>query len=489
MLRTGTLFLRVMFAITLTCTGAIAQLTDPIPAKIPIGPQAVELQTVASGLVSPIGMSSLPAVQSAGPGLLIADQTGVVRLIQNGQLQSQPFLDLSSLLNPLQPGYDERGLLGLTLSPGFGNPGSPGYGKLYTYQTEPVSKPADFTVPMPTGVNFNHQNVLTEWTYNFATNQVNTGSPRDVLRFDHPQFNHNGGTIGFGPDGYLYIGSGDGGAANDQGNGHAPQGNGQYTVTVLGKVLRIDPLAPAGSPGSVLANGNIVSANGQYSIPVDNPFVAKGGGLKEIYAYGLRNPYSFHFDQPSGRLILGDVGQNSIEEVDVVTNGGNYGWHLKEGTFSFAVNSSGTGIVTANIPGTPNFLTDPVLEYDHDEGIAVIGGFVYHGSAIPALNGKYIFGDLSTTFASPSGRLFYGDLATGQINQLIIGAGNRNLGIYLKGFGQDANGELYVLGSTVLGPSGTGGVVYQIVQVPEPATVSMLALGGVCVMLFRRRPA
>jgi glucose/arabinose dehydrogenase len=214
-----------------------------------------------------------------------------------------------------------------------------------------------------------------------------------------------------------------------------------------------------------------------------------GGGLAEIYAYGLRNPYSFHFDLPSGRLILGDVGQNSVEEIDVVSNGGNYGWHLKEGTFSFAVNSSGTGIVTADIPGTPNFLTDPLIEYDHDEGIAVIGGFVYHGSAIPALDGKYIFGDLSMGFASPSGRLFYGDLATGEIRQLIIGTDNRSLGIYLKGLGQDANGELYVLGSTALGPSGTGGMVYRIVPVPEPATVLLLALGGLAFFSRRRRQA
>jgi len=130
-----------------------------------------------------------------------------------------------------------------------------------------------------------------------------------------------------------------------------------------------------------------------------------------------------------------------------------------------------------------------VLQYDHDEGIAVIGGFVYHGSAMPALNGKYIFGDLSMGFAAPTGRLFYGDLATGQINQLIIGTGNRSLGLYLKGLGQDATGELYVLGSTVLGPSGTGGVVYKIVQVPEPATVSLLTLGGLYLVSRRRRQA
>ena len=384
-------------------------------------------------------------------------------MIQNGVLQSTPLIDMSSQIVPLMPGYDERGLLGLAFDPDFNNPASPGFHKFYTQSTQPVNGPADFTVPMPPNTPFNAQTVIEQWTVSAQNTLIVDPSipPRVIMRIDKPEFNHNGGTIAFGPDKDLYIGTGDGGGANDVGAGHNPTiGNAQDTSVALGKMLRID------------VHGNN-SANHQYGIPADNPFV-NGGGLPEIYAYGLRNPYSFSFDKATGNLIVGDVGQNNIEEIDQIIKGGNYGWHIKEGTFLF---NPTTGGVTANSPGSPAGLIDPLAEYDHDEGIAVIGGFVYHGAAIPQLDGKYVFGDLSRSFAAPGGRLFYADLSTGLIQELKIGETDRALGLYLKGFGEDANGELYVLGSTTLGPTGTTGVVMELTAVPEPATVVLLGIG------------
>jgi hypothetical protein len=242
---------------------------------------------------------------------------------------------------------------------------------------------------------------------------------------------------------------------------------------VLGKILRVD------------VGGNN-SANHQYGIPADNPFVG-GGGVPEIYAFGFRNPFRFEFDGPTGDLLAADVGQNKIEEIDRVVKGGNYGWHVKEGTFLF---DPVTGGVTANSPALPAGLIDPLAQYDHDEGIAVIGGFIYHGTQLPGLTGKYVFGDFSTSFGAPDGRLFFADLDTGLIQELTIGLNDRRLGLFVKGFGQDANGELYLLGSTALGPDGTTGVVLEIVPVPEPAAVVLLAIGMLSVIAYsvaRRR--
>jgi glucose/arabinose dehydrogenase len=443
LIRGGLVFL---LAAPLTCVRPPA----PVVGPIPVGPAAVDVQTVASGLVSPVYLTG------AGDGsdrLFIVDQIGLVRLFTGGQLVAQPFLDVRSRLVSLSVLYDERGLLGLAFHPGFGDANSPGFRRLYTYQTEPAGGPADFTEAMPSGARFDHQNVVTEWQVDpNAPDTVDPHSARDVMRIDHPQSNHNGGQLLFGPDGLLYIGSGDGGAGNDVGAGHSPQGNGQDTTNVLGKILRIDPLPPMLTSAAVGPAG----ANGQYRVPADNPFVA-GGGLPEIFAYGFRNPYQFSFDAATGDLIAGDVGQNTIEEVDIVVKGGNYGWPIKEGTFLF---NRQTGVASPDSPGKPTDLIDPVLEYDHTQGEAVIGGFVYRGSAIPALVGLYIFGDLQHAGA---GRLFYGDLAAGQIRALIVGPDNGGLGVLLKGFGADRQGELYALGSPVLGPAGTGGVVRKLI--------------------------
>jgi len=241
---------------------------------------------------------------------------------------------------------------------------------------------------------------------------------------------------------------------NDRADGHGATGNGQNKNTVHGSILRIDPLDPA-----TTTSPDTVSVNGKYRVPADNPFVGVDG-VDEIYAYGFRNPWRFSFDSLTGDLVAADVGQGQIEEIDIVHVGGNYGWNLKEGTFSF---DPETGTVNDGANRLPEGLIDPVAQYDHDEGISITGGFVYRGSAIPDLRGKYVFGDFSSGFFQADGRLLYADLATGLIQEFIIGLDDRNLGLYVKAFGQDAYGELYLLAGGALGPYGDIGVILKIV--------------------------
>lgn len=416
------------------------RITDPIAAKIPKGNLTIELQTVADGLVSPIGT----AVPDDGSGrLFVYDQVGLIYVLQNGSMLPVPLLDLRDRLIPLQAGYDERGLIGLALHTNFAQ-----FPLIYTYTSETNRPTADFPIAMPSGSTNDHQQVIAEWRIDTAdSNRVDSASRREILRLDKPQFNHNGGTMRIGPDGFLYFGVGDGGAADDQGDGHSPGGNGQDKSKILGKIGRIDVDARS-------------STNGQYGVPTDNPFVGQAGVAPEIYAYGFRNPYSFSFDRQTGDLYLGDVGQNDVEEIDKVVKGGNFGWSIKEGGFFFDPNGTNDGFVTSvPVRDVPPDLIDPITQYDHDEGIAVIGGFLYRGSAVPSLSGKYVTGDLAGT--NNQGRLFYFDGT--QLSEFQIGTNGRPLGLFLKGFGQDAAGELYVLGSTNIGPSGTAGMVLKIV--------------------------
>jgi hypothetical protein len=194
--------------------------------------------------------------------------------------------------------------------------------------------------------------------------------------------------------------------------------------------------------------------------------------VHEIYAYGLRNPFRFCFDGPSGRLIVGDVGQNNVEEVDFVEAGKNFGWNAREGTFLFDPND---GSVMPDPLPDPAF-TSPVLEYSHADGDAVIGGFVYHGSGVPALTGFYVFGDLagSDDSGGGDGRLFYSDFNSGLIQQLRIGNPEHDFSQFIKGFGVDDSGEVYVLGDSNIGPSGNSGAIYKIV--PIAATPAILNL-------------
>lgn len=479
-------------ALLMAVPAAEAQLADPIPDPIIPGDVSVELGLVADGMAAPNYLTH------AGDGtdrLFVVDQAGTVELIKNGVRTAQPFLDLSGRLVELglfgtqDPfgDFDERGLLGLAFHPGFADPGSAGYRKLYTYSSEPGS---DHTFPGGP----NHVSVIAEWQVDQANpDQVDPTTRREVLTLDQPQFNHNGGMVAFGPDGYLYVSLGDGGAGDDQGTGHSATGNGQDPSNLLGSILRIDPLDPAANPGSA----DPLSANGRYRIPADNPFLGDpnpGTSVDEtrdeIFAYGFRNPFRFSFDvdpatnqitaNTTGQLIVGDVGQNHIEEVDIVTAGGNYGWNTKEGTFLFDPNGGSSGFVTADSPGSPADLIDPVLQYDHDEGLSVLGGFVYRGSAIPDLQGMYVFADFSTSFFEPRGRLFYADLDTGEIRELLPG-----LELFIKGLGRDAAGELYVLAGPNLGPFGDHGNVYRLV-IPEP-TAGVLMLAGAAALQRRRR--
>ena len=414
----------------------------------------MELQTIASGLTAPNDLTSV------GDGrLFVNQQDGRIRIVKNNALLATDFLDLSARLIS---STGERGLLGLAFHPGYTDPSSPGFRKFYTYTSEPVTGAADVTVPKTTA--FDHQSVVAEW-------QVSAGNPdladpasrREVMRVDEPQANHNGGKLTFHPeDLYLYIGLGDGGASNDVGDGHNNiTGNGQDLTTVLGKILRIDPLDPALTSGSA----DPVSINGHYRVPASNPFIGSGTSVHEIYAYGLRNPFRFSFDALTSQLIVGDVGQNNIEEVDFVEAGKNYGWNRKEGSFLFDPNDGSIMPDTSPDPA----LTDPVLEYSHEDGSAIIGGFMERGSSVPALSGQYIFGDFSAPDTG-TGRLFYSDFSGGLTQELRIGDPERDLGIFLKGFGQDDNGDVYALGD-----GSGGGFVYKIVSIPAVPTILNLS--------------
>jgi glucose/arabinose dehydrogenase len=320
--------------------------------------------------------------------------------------------------------------------------------------------------------------VISEWRVKRPGAQTLTFDPtsrRELLRIDEPQFNHNGGSLAFGPDENLYISVGDGGEADDLARGHAAGGNGQSLApgNVLGKVLRIDPRGHN-------------SRNGRYGIPAGNP---RTGGEREIFAYGFRNPFRMSFDSRSGALYVGDVGQNDVEEVDVVTAGRNYGWPVKEGTFLFANRDTcdpahGKGCAYQDSPGSPAGLTDPLAQYDHvdtpdlatETRVAVIGGYVYRGSRIDRLQGRYVFGDYSGEIGTPvAGHLFTLDNQNKVVEVKVpsrIGPDGRSaLGIAVLGFGQDAEGELYVLANrsgTLADPGlttvpGTSGEVLKLV--------------------------
>jgi glucose/arabinose dehydrogenase len=440
------------------------------------GDITILLQPVATGLAAPDYGISPPGDSTR---LFVVEQSGLLRVIQNGALLPTPALDISSRVTPpLVPSNpnDERGFLGLAFHPGYTNPASPGYQTLYTYNSEQISGGTNATYLVPNGATNTYRNVLNEWKIS-STNAsvVDPTSRREIISFGKNAGNHNGGTITFGPDGYAYLALGDGGNANDVGPSHiVPGGNAQNLSTPLGKMLRFDPVNPALTPSS----SDVVSSNGQYRIPATNPFQG-AGQVPEIYAYGLRNPYRFAFDHVTGDLIEGDVGQNNVEEINRIVLGGNFGWPIKEGDFLFnqtngPAGPAGTvGTPPGNrSPGLPAGLIDPIsgtmatLEYDHNEGISIIGGFVYRGIAIPELYGKYIFGDLALV-AVPvraNGRIFYADLQTGQIKAFPLhqfgGSAILPNGLTVHGFGQDADGELYAL-VTNTSANGAGGIVYK----------------------------
>ena len=444
-------FVILIGAVTLALPAAFAQLPSIQPGFV-----TIELQDIATGLNAPLEM----AYPNDGSNrLFIVEQGGRIKLYKNGAVQGTLFLDVSGRIGGLG---GERGLLGLAFHPGFSNPNSVGFKKLYTYNSEPSnSGTPDFAVPM--GAAADNHSVIAEWQVATVTaDVVDVSTRRELLRVGHPQSNHNGGEISFRPsDGWLYIGFGDGGNGNDVGPGHTTNvGNGQDTTNLLGDILRIDPISPTLTTGSP----NPQSANAKYRIPADNPFVGAIAGADEIFAYGFRNPYRFSFDTVNDRLVVGDVGQNNIEEVDIVDRGKNYGWNKKEGTFLF---DPSNGNISTDPNPDPNPI-NPVAEYDHGDGNSVIGGFVYRGTQVSALIGKYVFGDYS-------GRLFYCDLSTGQIRELRLGVTSRALGAQLKGFGEDPSGEIYAITDT---GGTTGGKVQKIVPVAQTTTLYTLSTRG-----------
>lgn len=412
---------------------------NPVPDPVPTGSVTVDLSSLATGLVAPNWGTSAPGDSNS---LYVSDQAGTITQIDLTAGSSRVFHDLSTRLVTLGisgPGsFDERGLLGLAFHPDYAS-----NGLFYTYTSEPVSGNADFSTLSPTDT-ANHQSVILEWQVtapNMAAANVNP-TPREILRIDQPQFNHDGGALAFDASGNLYIALGDGGGADDEGTGHGANGNGRNPLNILGSLLRIDPL------GNNAANGN-------YGIPASNPFVASVE-IDEIYAYGLRNPFRFSFDSSTGTIWLADVGQNAIEEINQVDAGENLGWNQKEGSFFFSGNGTGSGTISDINPGVPVGLIDPVAQYDHDEGIAIIGGFVYRGSEINDLVGRYVFGDYAGS--NGNGRLFYLN-ANNAIREL---ATDNGFSGFVLGWGQDANGEIYLMANSTGVPSGSSGTVYRI---------------------------
>ena len=340
------------------------------------------LQPVAGGFSSPLGLEQ---PNDGTQRLFVVQQGGVISIIQNGQVLPAPFLDISAKITT----GGEMGLLGMAFHPAF-----PANRRFFVNYVRTSAGQI--------------QSVIAEYLASTANaNLADPASERILLTVNQTgNFpNHKAGQLAFGPDGFLYFGLGDGGSGGD------PFGNAQNTFTLLGKMMRIDV--------------NSLSPGLQYGIPPDNPFVS-GGGLPEIWAYGFRNPWRFSFDSATGRQFVADVGQDSFEEIDLVTRGGNYGWNTMEGLHCFnppaGCNQSG--------------LVLPISEYSHAEGNSVIGGFVYHGQNIPSLRGTYVFADfgrgtiwgLTETPASTWTRTVLLNTA-------------RNI----SSFGQDQAGELYVV--------------------------------------------
>jgi glucose/arabinose dehydrogenase len=342
------------------------------------GTTALKTTRVAAGFRAPVDLQSPPG----DCRLFVVEQAGRIRVMKGGAVLPAPFLDIASRI----ASGGERGLLGLAFHPRYAD-----NGRFF--------------------VNYTDTNGDTHVSELRASgDSADAGSERTILFQRQPFANHNGGGLAFGPDGYLYIGLGDGGSGGD------PQRNGQSLGTFLGKLLRID--VDSGSP---------------YGVPRDNPFVARAGALPEIWAFGLRNPWRFAFDRATGDLLIGDVGQNAVEEVDLGSRRGgeNFGWNVTEGSSCYP---SGSSCGTAG-------LTLPVAEYRHDgNGCSVTGGFVYRGARMPFLHGTYFYSDYCRPFVR-SFRLANGAAADARDRTSELGAGLTSV----SSFGADADGELYIV--------------------------------------------
>lgn len=440
-------------------TQSITKLAQPSGAFRPV----IEVEAVAEGLTAP--MTAVSPDDGTGR-LFIADQVGVVKILDaNGTLLEEPFLNVSSKMVKLGQGYDERGLLGLAFHPDYRD-----NGRVFVYYSAPLRSgaPGDW----------NHTNLLSEFTVSSSDpNKVDMNSEKVLMQVDLPYMNHNGGQIRFGPDGYLYIPTGDGGRADDTGIGHTPViGNAQDLTNLLGKVLRIDV--------------NNASNGMPYGIPADNPFLGNRSVMHEIYAYGLRNPAFASFDSQSGLMFIGNAGQDLFESAYIIVKGGDYGWNIREGTHCFDPGHSKqppASCRTTGYMGEP--LIGPIVELGHDIGQTIVGGYVYRGKAMPDFQGRYIFGDWSSYTPPNNGTLLAATPPAGWMWSMPTSADNLTpsdmqmwtteeiqvatnasgrLGEYVRGFGEDSDNEVYIMTSQMAGPSGTTGKVYKIV--PANAT-------------------
>ena len=339
---------------------------------------------VANNLSQPVGLTAPPGDTAR---IFIIEKTGAIRILRAGQVLPRAFLDISGLVS----GGSEQGLLGLAFHPQYAS-----NGKFYVDYTD---RSGDTRV--------------VEYLVSSNPDSASATS-REILFVDQPFANHNGGQVAFGPDGYLYIGLGDGGSGGD------PQGNGQNLDALLGKILRID--VNSGSP---------------YAIPAGNPFQGQTGKRGEIWSYGLRNPWRFSFDRGNGDMYIGDVGQDRWEEADYEPagmGGRNYGWVRMEGMHCYPPGA------TCNQTG----LTLPVVEYDHQAGCSVTGGYVYRGGLLPELAGTYFYGDYCTGIVR-SFKILNGSAVDEKdwTAALRTEAGGAMQG--LSSFGLDAAGELYLV--------------------------------------------
>ncbi len=376
------------------------------------GADAIKAEPVVTGLSSPVDITH------AGDGsgrLFIILQGGRIVIFDGVQILSPPFLDITSLVSS----GGERGLLGAAFHPNYG-----GNGFFYVSYTDSAG-----------------DSVIARYSVSLDPNRADSTSGVILLTIPQPFSNHNGGQLHFGPDGYLYIGIGDGGSGGD------PQNNGQDLGTLLGKIIRID--VDSGLP---------------FTVPPDNPFVGIVGAREEIWSYGLRNPWRFSFDRLTGDMFIGDVGQGSWEEVDFQpansTGGENYGWRLMEGNSCFnpAINCNN---------GT---LTLPILVYDHSVGCSVTGGYLYRGSKNPNLNGLYLYGDFCSG-------LIWGAQEDG------LGGWNTTVlldtNFSISTFGEDESGEIYFAHL-----SATDGAIYQVVQSTSSTNSASASSGGGTVGCF-----
>jgi glucose/arabinose dehydrogenase len=377
-------------------TGSLAALAllgcsnAPAAAPPPAGDSLRLVPVVTSGLSSPVHLTAPPGDTAR---VFVVEQTGSIRVVQHGQLLATPFLDITSRV--LYGG--EEGLLSVAFHPLYAT-------NHFFYVDYTRRNAAGDTV----------YTMIERYSVSADSNVADSSTHKLILQITQPQPvalypNHKGGLVMFGPDGLLYIGMGDGGSGGD------PQNRAQNPDSLLGKLLRID-----------LDHGD------PYAIPAGNPF-AVSGGAKEIWALGLRNPWRFAFDAPTGLLYIADVGQNAWEEVDVApaNQGGlNYGWRIMEGAHCYNASScSSMGLVP------------PAVEYDRSNGqCAIIGGFVYRGARFPALAGQYFYADLCAGWVRSF--TYGGGAVTGQTSwHLDVGVSSP------VSFGQDANGELYLLAS------------------------------------------